>query len=140
MLYSVGAVQFDVQPVNVEEISHEVGHDFAAKDLFGAKRAREKTGEADEPLSLSGKLFPHHFGGLAQFEVLKDMARAGDPQIVVRGDGLVMGWFVIEKVKEKATFPDRVGVGRMIEFEISMQASGRASAGSMLQLLMGLLA
>ena len=58
----------------------------------------------------------------------------------MRGDGAVLGWFVIEKVKEKSTYLDAAGVGRQIEFDISMQASGRASAQSMLRMLMGLLA
>jgi len=139
MLYSIGAVQFEVAPLSANDVSHEVGHDFAAKDLVGAKRAREKAGEADEPLNLCGKIFPHHFGGLPQFEALKEMARAGDPQIVIRGDGSVLGWFVIEKVKGKETFLDKQGVGRMIEFDVSMQAAGRASPLSMLRLLTSLL-
>ena len=41
MLYSVGPVMFEVQPVNLGEVGHEVGHDFAAKDLVGANDTLE---------------------------------------------------------------------------------------------------
>jgi phage protein U len=139
MLYQLGNVQFEVAPVNVHEVAHEVGADFAAKDIVGAARPREFVGESDEPFTLSGKLFPAHFGGLGGLEALESMARSGQPQMFVRGDGTVFGWFLIERVKSKSSFLDRLGVGKMIEFEIELQRSpNAASAGSMLSTLMSL--
>ena len=47
-LYQLGAIQFQVAPVNISEVSRETGSDFAAKDVMGAPRPREYVGEADE--------------------------------------------------------------------------------------------
>lgn len=139
MLFQLGSVQFDVAPVNVHEASREVGHDFAAKDVIGAPKPRESMGEADEKVSMSGRLFPHRLGGLGGLAALEAMARAGTPQILVRGDGMVYGWFLIESVKEKSTYLDGRGVGREIEFDISLVRSpNAASAGSIMSMLFSL--
>ena len=64
-LYQLGAIQFQVAPVNISEVSRETGSDFAAKDVMGAPRAREFVGEADERLTFAGTMFPQKFGGLS---------------------------------------------------------------------------
>lgn len=139
MLYQLGTVQFDVAPVNLHSASRKKGADFAAKDIVGAKRPHEFMGEADETISLKGRLFPHRFGGLDGLAALQAMAAAGEPQMLVRGDGDVIGWVVVESVEEDSGFLDRRGVGRVIEFSISMKATPRrASADGMMATLFSL--
>lgn len=136
MLYQLGSVTFEVAPVNVHEIEQEFGADFAAKDLLGARRSREFMGPADGKIELSGKLFPHKFGGLSAIDMLEQMAESGEPQILVRGDGLNLQWHLIEKVSVKSSYLDANGVGRVIDFKISLVRSSRsASAGSILRTL-----
>jgi phage protein U len=138
-LYQLGAIQFQVAPVNVSEVSRETGSDFAAKDVMGAPRPREFVGEADERLTFAGTMFPQKFGGLSGIEALQSIARAGQPQMLMRGDGAVFGWYVIEKVTDKHSYLDVAGVGRMIEFEIELVKSpNAASAASMMSTLMSL--
>ena len=138
-LFQLGAVQFSVMPVNVAELEREAGSDFAAKDIVGAERPREFTGVADHKVKMKGVLFPHKFGGLPGLSVLQAMAQSGDPQMLIRGDGAVFGWFVIEKVSDTHTFIDAAGVGRMIEFEIEMVRTPlRGSVGGMLNTLISL--
>jgi len=138
-LYQLGAIQFQVAPVNISEVSRETGSDFAAKDVMGAPRPREFVGEADERLTFAGTLFPRKFGGLSGIDALQSIARAGQPQMLMRGDGAVFGWYVIEKVTDKHSYLDVAGVGRMIEFEIELVKSpNAASAASMMSTLMSL--
>lgn len=139
MLYACGGVAFEVAPVNIHVFEREVGADFAAKDIVGERRPREFTGEADEKVSFSGRLFPQRFGGLEGLGALQAMARAGQPQILIRGDGLNLGWYLIESVKDRHAYIDREGVGRMIEFDIELVATPRrAGAGAMARMLMNL--
>jgi phage protein U len=139
MLYQLGNVQFEVAPLNLHEVSRGVGADFAAKDIVGAPRPREFVGEADETFTLSGKVFPAHFGGIGGLAALESMARRGEPQMFVRGDGSVFGWFLVERVKTKSSYLDRASVGRLIEVEITLTHSPEAaSAGSMRSMLMSL--
>jgi phage protein U len=139
MLFQLGYVQFEVAPVNIHQISREVGADFAAKDIVGAQRPREFVGEMDEQITLSGKIFPAHFGGLGGLSALEAMARSGQPQMLLRGDGTVFGWYLIERLAETQNYLDARGVGKIVEFEIALVKSpDAASAGSMLSTLMSL--
>jgi phage protein U len=139
MLYQLGAVQFEVAPVNIHQVKREVGADFASKDIVGGPRSREFVGEADEQITLAGKIFPAHFGGLGGLATIEAMARSGQPQMLLRGDGVVLGWYAIERLSESQSYLDRRGVGKIIEFNIALVKSpNSASAGSMLSTLMNL--
>lgn len=141
MLYMLGGVMFDVAPTNLHQYTGETGGDYAPKDIVGAARPREFVGEADTTVTLAGRLFPHRLGGLGSVAQLQGMARAGEPQMLVRGDGSVMGWFVIEKFTDDHTYLSRFGVGQMIEFEIELvKTPERASAGSIISTLISLFA
>lgn len=140
MLYQLGALTFEVQPFNTHAVDRDSGYDFAAKDIVGAAKPREKVGEADEKLRFECKLYPHRFGGLDELDALDGMRKSGDPQILVRGDGRNMGWFLVEQVHEKAGFLNARGVGREIVVTIELvRSTGGASPESMLSTVMTLL-
>ena len=133
MLYQLGAFNFDVFPVNVETVERQVGADYAVKDIVGAMRPREFTGEADDRVKLSGRLFPQRLGGGAGIGALQALARNGEPQLLIRGDGDVLGWYLIEQVTDKHSFLDVAGVGRMIELDIELVKTPlRASVAGMI--------
>jgi phage protein U len=133
ILYQLGAFTFDVFPVNVHEVERQMGADYAAKDIVGAMRPREFTGEADDRVKLSGRLFPQRLGGVAGIGALQALARTGEPQLLIRGDGEVLGWYLIEQVTDKHSFLDVAGVGRMIELDVELiKTPLRAAAGGMI--------
>jgi phage protein U len=135
MLFQLGSVTFEVAPVNVDATDLSMGSDYAAHEVIGAQKPRESTGQADTRLRLSGKLFPEKFG-IGAWPSLQAMSVSGTPQMLIRGDGTVFGWQLIEKLNEKHTYLGVDGVGRVIEFDIEMvQSPDGASAGSMLNLL-----
>ena len=123
MLYQLGALTFEVQPFNTHEVGRDSGYDFAAKDIVGAQKPREKVGEADEKIRFECKLYPHRFGGLDGLDALDAMRKSGEPQILVRGDGRNMGWFLVEQVREKSGYLNARGVGREIEVTIELVRS-----------------
>ncbi len=136
MLYMLGGISFEVMPLNIYEVTHETGADYAAKDVVGAFRPREYMGPADPKLNFKGRLFPHKFGGLPPLTALQAMAVAGIPQMLIRGDGFVFGWYLIEKIEVGHGFIDAAGLGRMIEFDIDLVYSPRtAGAGAMLGMI-----
>ena len=132
MLFQLGALQFDTYPFPADDVSRKTGGDFAAKDIFGAQRPREFVGESDEHVRITGLLLPHftatHTGGNVQnqLDILDAMRASGQAQILVRGDGRNMGWFLIESVDEKSKLLDASGVGHQIEYEINLVKSPKA--------------
>lgn len=129
MLYQLGALTFAVWPFNTHQVGRDTGADFAAKDLVGSPRSREFVGEGDEQITLEGRLFPEKMGGLSSLDLLHAMRAGGEAQILVRGDGRNFGWYVIEKVSERGSHLDAKGVGRMIEFTVTLTRAGPPAGG-----------
>lgn len=55
------------------------------------------------------------------------MRSSGTGQILVRGDGANLGWFVIEKVNEKSSYLTAQGIGRRLEFDMTLTCTDPAS-------------
>lgn len=115
-----GDIQFETQPLNFHEMDHEVSTDWAHKEIAGAAIYREWVGENDETIYLRGKLFPYRIGGFSQISKFDAYRREGYANILVRGDGRVLGWFVCEKLVRTHTYISFEGVGQQIAFEAMM--------------------
>lgn len=116
-LYKWGAVEWTVWPFNTNEVDHTVETDWAHKEIVGAALYREWVGENDEKIHFRGMLFPYRLGGVSDIERLNAMRRSGIADLLVRGDGTYMGWFVCERLQRSHTFLSSEGVGRQISFE-----------------------
>lgn len=138
MLAQLGPLQFQVHPFNMNENDHEAGASFASHEVLGRMPPLEFVGEAPETWSVRGKLFPHKLGGLDEMAALHAMRRSGSAHFFMRGDGVPLGWVVIETAREKSSYLDSSGVGRVIEFEISLKRADRPSAAGIVNALMSL--
>lgn len=146
MLYQLGPLTIDTFPFETHDVNRRSGADFAAKDVVGVQRPREFMGEGDEYIVLIGTLFPLRMqqlygrSGLDELATLNTIRAAGQPNILVRGDGANLGWFLVEDVQERNTRLMATGVGKIIEYELRLVKSPTsASAASMLDVLTSLL-
>lgn len=125
----IGPVKFEVAPFNVHAVSHDHETAFVEKPVLGAMPPVEWVGEGAETWSLQGRIFPQRFGGLGDLRLLQEARVSGQPQYMMRGDGALMGWVVIERVSERSSYLDRGGVGKVIEFDISLRRAMAPAAG-----------
>jgi phage protein U len=130
MLYALGPLDFEVAPFNTHEVERANSADFAAKDLVGRRKGHEFVGAGDERITMRGKLFPHKLGGLGALGILNALCDSGTPQMLMRGDGTPLGWFLVERVRESSSHLDGRGVGKMIEFEVELLRDDAPSAAS----------
>lgn len=117
---SWGDILFQVQPLNFDEMDHQTETDWAHKEIAGAAIYREWVGENDELLHVRGKLFPYRIGGMAQIEKFDAYRRAGYANLIMRGDGRTMGWFVCQKLTRNHSYISWEGVGQQVQFEAVM--------------------
>jgi phage protein U len=138
MLMTLGPIQFEVHPFNATDYNH--GHEtgFAEKPVIGAAPPLEWVGEGPETWAIHARVFPHRFGGLGDLKKLYQARASGRPQYLMRGDGALMGWVVIERVMERSTYLDAHGIGRVIDVDISVRRSSGPSNGSYFAILSGL--
>lgn len=123
MLAQLGPVIFEIQPVNLTEISRETSASFVEKPVMGKRPPLEFVGDSTETMKLTVKLFPERFGGMAAVGFLDAMRKAGIAQFFMRGDGVPQGWFVVESVSEKATYLGANGVGRVYDVDLTLKRS-----------------
>ncbi len=120
MLYLLGAVALDTAPFSVDEVDRTATADFAVKPLIGTAPGREFMGEGDDTIVLTGQLLPERIGGLTELEALHGFRRAGQRVPVMRGDGKMLGWFVLTEVRERHEQLDRNGVGGMLHHTLTL--------------------
>ncbi|MCB1502834.1 MAG: phage tail protein [Bauldia sp.] len=138
MLMTLGPIQFEVQPFNATDYDHAHETSFAEKPVVGAAPPLEWVGEGPETWAIHARLFPRRFGGLGDLKKLHQARASGRPQYLIRGDGALMGWVVIERVMERSTYLDAHGIGRVIDIDISVRRSSGPSNGSYFAILSGL--
>lgn len=140
MLLMIGPVKMTVAPFNATGWEQTRETSFASKPVLGGREPLEYVGEGAATLSVAARLFPERFGGMAGLEILNLARASGSPQWLMRGDGGLMGWVVIERVNERHSYLDRDGVGKMVEVNISLRRVGIPLAASFFSALSGLFA
>ena len=140
MLMQLGIVTFEVYPFNAQGYSRDTGFDYVRKDVIGTMRPSESMGESDESMTIEGRLFPDKFGGLDSMDQMHIMRQSGTAQILVRGDGRNLGWFQIERISEKSSMLAADGVGKIIDFTITLGRSPAPSPSAAWQMLLRLFA
>lgn len=130
MLYMLGPIRFEIAPFNLTETTFSHGASFSEKPVVGQRPPLEWTGDGAQTWSLRANLFPERFGGEGNLLALRTMRLLGQPQYMLRGDGLPIGWVVIDSVTERASYLDRRGRGRVVEVDITLRRSSAPNAGA----------
>lgn len=139
MLMMIGPISFEVAPLSLMDHGHAHEAVFAEKAVIGAAPALEWTGEGQETWTIRARLFPERFGGIDALAALYAARRSGLPQYLMRGDGRMMGWVVIDRVNERSSYLDRSGVGKVIEIDIAVRRAQTPAATSYFSLMAGAL-
>ena len=135
MLAQLGSVQMEVWPLNLTETSLDSEATFAEKSVMGRRPPLEFIGPGAETRTLKCKLFPGKFGGLSSLQRLQAQQTSGLPMPFMRGDGTALGWFVIEKISERASYLDRHGVGQVIELDVTVKRSDPPRGGAIFSII-----
>lgn len=139
MLYQIGTLTLDTRPFSADDVDRSASADFAVKPLIGAMPGREFMGEGDDKLTISGQLLPFKTGGLTHLEIAHGLRRSGQRLPVMRGDGKMFGWFVIEDIRESHSELMRDGVGFVVKHTIKLvKVSPEGAAASIIGSLLSL--
>ena len=116
--------------MSIQSMEHVTAAEWARKEIAGAATYREWVGEGDETITLRGQLFPlfmkQHgraggFTGDQSLEWLENARRLGVAQLLMRGDGTKLGWYIIESISRGHTHIAADGIGQMITFDAKLQ-------------------
>ncbi|ARQ95327.1 tail protein [Bradyrhizobium phage BDU-MI-1] len=118
---------------NFETIQRDAQFTWTSADRLSRDPAMQFTGPGEENISIDGRMFPYHFGGLSTLDRLRRAGRAGKPMIMVRfyplldpaGYGSeVIGNFVIKRVRTQESKLGAIGIAHKIDFTVELQRYG----------------
>lgn len=135
---------------NFEGIDQDTSFMWNSQNRIGRDPAKQFVGGGEDTISITGRLFPHHFGGLSTLEAIKASGREGKPHTFLRFHpgtdgaivdqdgrikqdrmsitGVVQGppgarW-VIQRVKRTDSLIGFSGVAHKIDFTIELSLFG----------------
>ena len=121
MQYLLGAVALDTRPLSADSVRRTASGGLVAKPVIGGRQRKERTGEGEDDIVITGTALPTRTGGLDQLETLHAMRRAGARFPLMRGDGVRPGWYAIKEIAEEHREIQRNGVGFEIAYTITLE-------------------
>jgi phage protein U len=128
VMMALGAFRFGVNRANYQTFTRSASWRWEAQDRLGRAPALQFLGPGADEISLQGVIYPHFRGGLRQVELMRFVANAGQPLILVDGLGWVWDRWVITSVEETKTLFLADGAPRKIEFSVGLKAYGSDAA------------
>lgn len=128
VMMALGAFRFGVNRANYQTFTRSASWRWEAQDRLGRAPALQFLGPGTDEISLQGVIYPHFRGGLRQVELMRFVANAGQPLILVDGLGWVWDRWVITSVEETKTLFLADGAPRKIEFSVGLKAYGSDAA------------
>lgn len=125
-LLALGSHIFEIAPLNFQEIERETAPKLPAIARFGARPGRQFTGLGEDPITISGLLFPEELGGRAELEAVRATQSSGQPVLMLGWAGssglaaTVYGMVVILSVSDSQTRISRSGIGRRLSYSITV--------------------
>lgn len=126
-MLQIGSVQFHVLGPSFESLRHSARFSWPGIGRFGRKDARQFTGDEEETVEISGRIYTDYFTGFGMIKKLRSMARK--PVMVVSGAGDIYGRWCILEVGNIQTYHDHRGQPGRVEFTISLGHYGDDGAG-----------
>ena len=137
MQYLLGAVGIDTRPLSADSVRRQATGGLVAKPTMGGRQRKEKTGEGEDDITITGTLLPSRIGGLTELEALHAMRRASTRFPLMRGDGTRLGWYAIKDITEDHREIGRDGVGFEVQYSVTMEQAGE-EAGAAQSVISGL--
>jgi hypothetical protein len=124
VMMALGPFRFALATAAWQSFRRSTSWRWASIDRHGRQPARQYLGPGSETVTLSGTIYPHFRGGLAQVSAMRAIAGLGEPLLLVDGTGGIHGSWCIETVEEERTIPLANGAPRRIDFTLTLASYG----------------
>ncbi|WDF71494.1 phage tail protein [Novosphingobium sp. KACC 22771] len=120
MFYALGLFAFDMPTLLFADLERDRTWRHPETETFGGLPSTQYVGPGTDTIFLGGMLVPEICGTYSSIEKLAAMAEAGDAYPLVRGDGKILGNFIIRRLNEKHANMLDNGKARSVEFTLDL--------------------
>lgn len=126
VMMMLGPYRFSIRAAAYQALERQTAYSWARQPRIGANDQLQYVGPGAETIWLDGVIYPHYAGGLAQLDKMRLAASVGLPLPLITGRGRVLGFWVIESVREGQTIFEIEGAPLRQEFGLGL---GRYDGG-----------
>ncbi|MDR1853476.1 MAG: phage tail protein [Azoarcus sp.] len=117
----LGLFVFELKSAPFQSLQQQTGWRHPSNARVGLRPARQFVGPDDESITLSGVLLPPLTGGKANIAALRTMADSGKAFVLMDGNGIMYGLYVIESIDQTMTEFFADGTPRKVEFSLALK-------------------
>jgi phage protein U len=122
--FTLGDVEFSLEKGSVASIEEQVSWWIDRAEPisgYGVCKARRKN---YHQVRISGVVFPGYFGDTESVNRLRALGDAGEPILLMSGEGTVYGFFLVVQVTETRSHFDTAGNARKSEWQLILEPEG----------------
>ncbi|MBI0060312.1 hypothetical protein B6D17_04130 [Gilliamella apis] len=120
MMMCYGFFVFCLKTLPYKNMRINKSWNWASNNRVNKRSALQFTGPNNETISLSGSVYSEITHGRVSLEVLERMAYLSIPMPLIEGDGVPLGFFVLNSVEKTYTELNRHGSPLKIDFTINL--------------------
>ena len=121
MMMILGMFPFALQTTPYQTSNQSNTWRHVKNDRVGKSPRYQYIGPDEEPITLSGTLYPEISGGDVSLTTLETMAYTGRAWPLIEGTGKIYGMYVIDRLTQNRTEFFQDGKARKIDFTLSLK-------------------
>ncbi|WP_195848366.1 phage tail protein [Providencia sp. wls1921] len=118
---ALGLFVFELRTTPFQAMQREHQFRFGYHNRIGKRPSYQFLGPSNDPITLSGTLYPELTGGKFSLLALQAMAETGKAWSFIGGDGTIYGMYVIESLSENKSDFFEDSAARKIEFTLTIK-------------------
>ncbi|WP_419783733.1 phage tail protein [Maridesulfovibrio sp.] len=120
-MLKLGEFIFSVDTAAYQKLQRSTSRRLAKINRIGKRAAHQDLGPGDDVITLPGVIYPTYKGGLTQIDEMRKMMNAGEPLMLVDGQGNVHDKWIIANVTETDSVFFKDGVAQQQDFSIKIE-------------------
>lgn len=121
VLVALGTYRFSVRNGGLARSKRDTKFRHPEQDAIGMLPPSQFVGPGTDTQTLDVTIYPQYRGGIGQVDDLRSMAGLGTPLVMVDGNGVYYGEWVIESISDTKEFFLADGTPRKIEFSLEIK-------------------
>ncbi|ACS80173.1 MULTISPECIES: phage tail protein [Maridesulfovibrio] len=120
-MLKLGDFIFSVDTAAYQALQRSTARRWAKIQRIGKRVAHQDLGPGDDAITLPGVIYPTYKGGLTQIDEMRKMMNAGEPLMMVDGQGNVHDKWIILSVTGNDSVFFQDGVAQQQDFSIKIE-------------------
>lgn len=118
---ALGMFIFERKTALPDSVQNSLSERFSTHNGLDNRPTYQHTGTGEDTKTITGTLYPAFTGGELSLFLLEKMMRSGEDFILLNGQGMILGRFIITSLSNNQTFFMGNGKAKKIEFTITLK-------------------